>query len=274
MNKKNRKGLGSKLANFLIGVMIAVVAFGTAILVYFANIPGLIASKFGNQPALPQPSQTPDPSNLYTYFPHPTIGSTRMYNYSYVYAQYDQNMNVTGQKTEIGSYSETVTIVNQEFVSNDITIMGVEVKEKDYLARCKNNFYWVVYDSRRLYVICSKDYVFSAAAEMAGNPEPNLTANSQYSDKLLSLGPEYFSPFEIGKYWESNRFDEPNALEASVKGKVTKTIPLGTYADCFQFRFFAINYVELRYLCPEVGLVAIEVFDHDDYYSAEMVSLK
>ncbi len=274
MNKKDGKWPGNKLAYFLIGVMIAVVAGGMAILVYFANIPGLTASKLGNQPVLPQPSQTSDPSNLYTYFPHPTLGSTRSYNYSYVYAQYDQNMNVTGQKTETGSYSETVTIVNQEFIGDDITIMGVEIQEKDYLARCKNNFYWVVYDPRRLYIICSKDYVFSAAAGMAGNPEPNLTANSQYSARPLNLGPEYFAPFEIGKYWESNKFDEPNAFEVSVKDKVTKTISLGTYSDCFQFSFFAIHYIELRYLCPHVGLVAIEVYDHDDYYSAELVSLK
>jgi len=274
MNHPDAEGFGSRLSKNPLVLIIGLIASGIAIIAFLTNKQSMQDFIADDKTAVPQPSPTPDPSNLYTYFPSPNIGITRTYNYSYVFAQPDQNGKVTGQKTENGSYSETVTIVNQDFIGHDITIAGVEIKGNDYLARCES-FYWVVYDRTRFYIICSKDYVFNAAGAMIDNPAPDLTAASQDGSDLLHLGPEYFAPFEIGKYWNSNRnVDIYLAQEVSVKGKVSKTISLGTYDNCFQFRFWAVNYEELRYLCPHVGLVAIEVYDHGDYYSAELVSMK
>ena len=102
---------------------------------------------------------------------------------------------------------------------------------------------------------------------MVSNKAPDLSANGMYSDTPLYISPVYSAPFDIGKHWESE-------YDIYVKAKVTKTTSLGTFSDCFKLGFWRINYDEFRYLCPKMGVVAIEVFDHSDYYYAELVSVK
>lgn len=267
MSPQKKDGAGKWLAEHPVVVIISLIASCLAIFTFFTNIQSIQGLIPEDKTALPQPSQTPDLTSLYTFFPRPTIGLTKTYNFSYAFSEYNQDTNVSAQKTENGSYSEKVSIVNEAFIDKNITIVGIEVTDKNYLSLCHNNFYWYVYDSQRLYVICSKDYVFFAASEIASNKEPSLVINSMLNPKPLNISPEYLIPFDIGKKWESE-------LRATVENKVTKTVPFGTFYDCFQISFFAVNYNELRYLCPNVGLVAIEIIDHYDYYSAELVNIK
>lgn len=266
MSKKTSGGFGSKFANNFIVVIFGLIASCIGIYAFISGNQSIQDIwKTPTDTTAPQTTPMPDLTNLYTYFPHPNIGSIRNYNFSYVYSQLNQD--ASNPTPETGSYSETIKIVNDVQNKEAITIVGVEVMGKNYLSPCPDNFYWYVYDPQRFYVICSKDYVYNLSGEMASNKKPSLVIPSPIGNESISVNPIYLTPFDIGKEWESEYY-------ISVKDKINKTTSLGTFVDCFQIRFFAINYEEFRYLCPTIGIVAIEVFDHNDYYSAELVSLK
>ena len=268
MSKQNSDGLGSKLANNFIAVLLTLIASCIGIYIFISgkqSIQDIWKTETGTTFA--QPTPTPDLTNLYTYFPHPNIGSIRTYNFSFVYSQRNQTFDSQEQVQETGSYSETIRIVNDVEYNNGITIVGVEITGKNYLSECSGNFFWYVYDTQRLYIVCSKDYVYNLSGAMISNKQPALEIYNQNGDESLKMDPLYWTPFDIGKIWGYD-------FSISVENRVNKTIALGTFMNCFQIRFFAINYEEFRYLCPSMGVVAIEVFDHANYYSAELVGLK
>jgi hypothetical protein len=214
---------------------------------------------------LPAPTQTPDPTNLYTYFPRPIKDSTRTYSFSVIYSSFSENS--IEQKFETGSFSEVARIINDKYRSSGVTIVGVERIGVDYVAPCPDNFYWYVYDAKRFYIICSKNYVDAVGFQIANNKEPDLVVSSQFATEPLSIMPHYLAPFEIGKLWQAD-------YAISIQEKVTKETPLGTFHDCYKLYFFLIHYEEFRYVCPLVGVVAIEVSSRGDFYSAELISLK
>lgn len=266
MSKQNKDGFGSKLANNLIVVLLGLISTIIAIYTFLSGNQSIQeVLHLPTNPVGSQSTPTPDLTNLYTFFPHPNIGSVRTYNFSYVYSQGSQD--TANQVQETGSYTETIKIVNDVQSENETTIVGVEIAGTNYLSPCAENFYWYVYDRQRLYIVCSKDYVYNLSGEMISNQAPDLVIGSQVGNEPISVSPEYLLPFEIGKEWLSDFY-------ISIKGKVNKTTSLGVFIDCFQVRFWAVNYEEFRYLCPAIGVVAIEVFDHTDYYSAELISFK
>jgi hypothetical protein len=214
---------------------------------------------------IPTPNQTPDVTNLYTYFPPPTLNSMRTYDFSVIYS--DSIGGSNEQKLDSGSYSEVVRIVNDKYQSDDITIVGIERIGGNYVTFCPDNFYWLVYDTTRFYIICSRNYVDPAGSQMIVDTAPNLVIYSQFEAETLELLPHYLAPFEFGKRWQAD-------YSIEIQDKITKETPLGTFFDCFRILFFLIHYQEYRYICPSVGVVAIEVSSRGEFYSAELISLK
>ena len=273
MGYRNQNDLGDRLSKNFAVVIIGLIASCIGIFTFVTNIQGIpeIFTLQVTETSLPSPTE--DLSNLYTFFPHPYSGSERTYSYYYRYSRNEQ-ADIIGDDTTIqiemsvsGVYTETVTLINDAYNSDGVTIVGVELKDKKYLAPCDNNFYWYVYDASRFYIFCSKNYAYNAAAEIASNSAPYLEVSSPAASEVLKLKPEYFAPFEIGKQWESYYY-------ITVEDKVTKTIGIGTFNNCYKIRFFAINYEEYRYLCPTLGVIAVEIFDHHDYYSAELTNFQ
>ena len=215
---------------------------------------------------IPIPAKTPDVTNLYTYFPPPTINSMRTYKFSVIYSDFSDGENE--QKIDTGSFSEVVRIVNDKYKSDGITIVGLErVGGGDYVAPCPDKFYWYVYDANRFYLICSKNYVDAAGSKIAADTASNLVVYSQFEAEPLNIMPHYLAPFEIDKRWQAD-------YRITIQDKLTKETPAGTFHDCFKILFFMIHYEEFRYVCPFVGVVAIEVSSRGDFYSAELASLK
>ena len=274
MSSPKKEGLGKLIAEHPLFAILGVISSCLAIFTFFTNIQSIQEINLGGGTASPQPSPTPDLANLHTFFPHPTTNSSKTFNFNYIFGDYNQDTGVLEQKTDSGSYIETISIVNDEYVDKNITIVGVQVTNQkyfpQYVPHCPNNFYWYVYDNQRLYTVCEKEYVYFAASEMASNNAPHLLINSQFKPEPLNLYPEYLMPFEVEKQWDVAEYSYP----ATVKGRVSKTVSAGAFNDCFQISFFAINYNELRYLCPNVGLVAIEVNDHQEFYSAELAGIQ
>lgn len=215
-----------------------------------------------------RPMWSPDSGDLHTYFETPSIGATRSYAYSLVYAQTGdaETPNAPGSRALSGTYSETVRIVNGAWAEQGITVVGVETAGKNHLPPCPDNFHWYVYDQSRFYVVCSTRHVSGAANEFASNSEPTLVAYGAFTSDTITLEPEYVAPFDIGAEWRSS------GAYAVVRDKVTKTTPIGTLNNCYQIEYQAIHYREWRYLCPGIGLAAVEVEDHGDHYSAQLVS--
>lgn len=265
MSRRERESFGSKLANNPFVVIIGLVASCIGIFAFVTNIQSISEAEKKQPTTLPAPTQAPDPTNLYTYFPPPIKDSTRTYNFSVIYSSLSEN--TTEQKIETGSFSEVARIINDKYRSDGITIVGVERIGGNYVAPCPDNFYWYVYDANRFYTICSKNYVDAAGSQIAINKEPNLVVNSQFETEPLSIMPHYLAPLEIDKQWQADYY-------ITVQEKVSKETPLGTFHDCYKLRFFMIHYEEFRYVCPGVGVVAIEVSSRGDFYSAELTSLK
>lgn len=215
---------------------------------------------------IPAPTQTPDVADLYTYFPPPTVNSMRTYRFSVIYSDFSDGANE--QKIDSGSFSEVVRIVNDKYQSDGVTIVGMErIGGGDYVAPCPDKFYWHVYDANRFYLVCSRNYVDAAGSLIAADTAPNLVIYSQFEVGPLNMMPHYLAPFEIDKRWQSD-------YRIEIQDKVTKETPAGTFYDCFKLLFFQIHYEEFRYVCPFVGVVAIEVSSRGDFYSAELTSLK
>lgn len=213
------------------------------------------------------PTQTPDVANLYTYFPPPTMNSVRTYDFSVAYSDFADNENV--EKRVAGSFSEIVRVVNDKYQSDGVTIIGVErIGGGDFVVSCPEDFYWYVYDATRFYLICSKNYVDAAASLIVQDSAPYQIIHSQFGPEPLSISPHYLAPLEIDKRWVSGGY------RIAVEDKVTKKTPLGTFRDCFRLLFFQIHYQEFRYICPSVGVVAIEVTSRGDLYSAALTELK
>jgi hypothetical protein len=265
MSRRERDNFGSKVVNNPFIVIIGLVASCIGIFTFITNIQSIPEAVKKQLTTLPAPTQTPDPTNLYTYFPSPIKDSTKTYNFSVIYSSLSEN--TTEQKIETGSFSEVVRIINDKYRSDGITIVGIERIGGDYVAPCPDNFYWYVYDANRFYIICSKNYVDAAGSQMAVDKEPDLVVYSQFETNPLSIMPHYLTPFEIGRHWQAD-------YDITVQEKVSKETPLGTFYDCYKLRFFMIHYEEFRYVCPVVGVVAIEVSSRGDFYSAELTYLK
>ena len=211
-----------------------------------------------------------DSGDLYSYFEAPPIGATRSYAYSLVYTHFgdSDDPDASGQKVLSGTYSETVRIVNGAWAEQGITVVGVETTGENHLPPCPDNFHWYIYDRSRFYVVCSRRHVSGAANEIAGNSEPTMVVHDGITSDTITLKPQYMTPFDIGAEWRS-----PYAY-AVVMEKVTKTTPIGAFNNCYQIEYQAVHYQEWRYLCPGIGLAAIEVDDHGDHYSAQIRSVR
>ena len=216
------------------------------------------------------PMPSPDSGDLYTYFETPSIGATRSYAYALVYTQTGdaETPNAPGSRVLSGTYSETVRIVNGAWAEQGITVVGVETAGENHLPPCPDNFHWYVYDRSRFYVVCSKRHVSGAANEIAVNGELPLVVHDGFTSDTITLEPEYVASFDIGAEWRSS------GSYAVVRDKVTKTTPIGTLNNCYQIEYQAVHYREWRYLCPGIGLAAVEADDHGDHYSAQLVSAR
>lgn len=215
-----------------------------------------------------RPMLPPDSGDLHTYFETPSIGATRSYAYSLVRAQPGDagTPDASGSSVLSGTYSETVRIVNGAWADQGITVVGVETAGENHLPPCPDTFHWYVYDQSRFYVVCSTRHVSGAANEFARSRDPTLVADGAFTSDTITLNPEYVAPFDVGAEWQSSR------AYAVVRDKVTKTTPIGTFNNCYQIEYQAIHYREWRYVCPGIGLTAVEVEDHGDHYSAQLVS--
>ena len=223
-------------------------------------------------PALTNQSSTVEPNTIGDIFPM-FIGSTWSYNFGKVTQATDEEGSRILQF--IGSYTETVVAI-ETGLSDKAKIIGVEITGESFMNHCAGDDFisgdldtWYVLDDSRLFQLCSRDEASAVATEM-------VRGQTQATPSVL---PEYVAPFEVGKLWPAFPDTAPRedtCYQWHVESKVDVRVPAGEFKDCYRLLLCTLPDTVIRWVCPGVGLVAVEYHHHGsiEEYRAELESFQ
>lgn len=179
---------------------------------------------------------------------------------------------------ETSVITETVAMVNTS-ISDRVYIAKILVHGRSILARCfgtstlgSNAEYWIVADESRVFIVCSKTEATSLATELAHG------LDGEYGTSTPPRLPVFVLPLETGKVWQAFP-DLPVEIGGSaylwhVESKLDLRVPAGAFSDCYRIQLLTGPDATKRWVCPGVGLAAIEYNHHGAVhdYRAELVS--
>lgn len=165
-----------------------------------------------------------------------------------------------------GQFQEKVVTVENAF-GDYSRIIGIEVTGDSLLAPCvtsqsANNSpdYWIVVTATAIYYTCDRLEVNSIV---------QVVRESVETGKSIPAGvsPEFELPLEVGKTWGEEVIEgaptrDDTAYQWYVQAQVDVAVPAGEFTDCFKVIYYTLPEDLMRWVCPEVGIVAGEYHHH------------
>jgi hypothetical protein len=202
---------------------------------------------------------------------HPLLETFPYYEgASWTYAYTEE----TDHGVERGVITETVDTASIGS-SGGVYRAHVTVRGRTFLRHCSESgvsggesAYWIVSDTARAYVACSRAEADSLAAELARGPG---------SDEVVGKVPEFAFPLQEDEIWQAFpgrplNEDDP-AYQWTVDSRVDVDVPAGTFTDCYRVRLSTLPDTLVHWICPGVGIAATEYTHHGALhdYRAELV---
>jgi hypothetical protein len=188
------------------------------------------------------------------------IGASWTYNYGELVATGTERPPVASRT---GSYTETVVSEDGLYAPN-VAIVGFRRTGRvPIYAPCPNtntdlrhlngdaDFWWVADDHLGFYV-CDRNAARALAAGLDGG---------HVDDSKLT--PDYRFPLRAGESWGYvgvRRHD--NYYRWYVERRLDYQVPAGSFSGCYKLLFYTNPDQQIRWVCPHVGLVAIEYRHH------------
>lgn len=176
-----------------------------------------------------------------------------------------------------GQYTEQILFI-ETGLSDFARIIAVVQTGEDYQSSCSNGLYisgdinlWYVVDDSRFYTACSRATAYRIANAISYEDEQDV------GDILKT--PEYIVPFEVGNvwaFWADLPEREDTNYQWHVQDIVDVSVPAGEFTDCFRLLFNTTSASTIRWVCPDVGLVAFEYHHYGtpNDYRAELVDFE
>jgi len=203
---------------------------------------------------------------ILTYFP---LYEGTSWTYSYV--------SQTASELETRLVTETVTAVPTS-ISGRVHLAEIAVSGRSVLDYCGENYvedvgssYWMVSDQSRAFVVCSRRDAYFLASDLA-------RGRNRGTAEVRGDLPEYVFPLQEGEIWQEFTGDPVSLDDPSyqwhVGAKLGVRVPAGTFTDCYRIELFTLPDETMKWVCPGVGLVAVEYSHHGALweYRAELVS--
>lgn len=213
---------------------------------------------------------------------HPVLEYFPLYpgtSWTYFYSREAEGHGEDGRsiRGETRVITESVAMVITT-ISDEVYLAKIIVAGQSVLAGCYETStlgsdaeYWMVADESRVFIVCSKSEATSLAVELVHSP------NGQYATSTSATLPEFMLPLAIGKVWQAFP-DFPVDIGGSaylwhVESKLDLRVPAGTFSDCYRIQLFTLGAATKRWVCPGVGLAAIEYNHHGAVhnYRAELI---
>lgn len=210
-------------------------------------------------------------SQMFPYF----VGS----EWTYQYVELKETSDGKLERSE-GQFQEKVVTVENAF-GDYSRIIGIEVTGDSLLAPCVANSltesspdYWIVIAATAMYYACDRleaNGVVQAIRDLVetGKPIP------------VVFSPEFELPLEIGKTWGEEVIEgaptrDDTDYQWYVQAQVDVGVPAGEFTNCFKVIYYTLPEDLIRWVCPEVGIVAGEYHHHgsQDDYRFELIHWK
>ena len=191
------------------------------------------------------------------------VGSSWTYSYGVMTEAPGASL---GLNQSTGSYTEKIVMVNG---SRDDAIRVYTAEQTGDVMDMGCHWFdavpgpvnvWYVTDETRLYLSCDSETAFAIAQNLLAIKEEN-------ADMLREvITPNFEVPLSVGKKWEA--FPEAMVPEEDtmykwyVEDEINITVPAGSFTDCFRIGLHTLPDLTYKYVCPGIGVVAVEYVHH------------